>query len=139
MAHDFNLTKENCPTHASLITEKQLYELHEKGQWFFGLFVGSSQAGFVAIEKSNQATFYMGKLAVIPEVRHQGYGEKLVRFAADYAYNHDAQRLSIGTIHEHEVLKAWYKRLGFYETGIKKFAHLPFTVCFMEKELNLNL
>jgi diamine N-acetyltransferase len=135
VARDLNLTKENCPTHASFTTDKQLFELYEKGLWFFGLFENGNQTGFVAIEKVDIATCYMEKLAVLPAVRHKGYGEKLVRFSADFAARQGALKLSIGTIHEHGVLKEWYKKLGFTETGLKKFAPLPFTVCFMEKEL----
>jgi hypothetical protein len=36
---------------------------------------------------------------------------------------------------EHSVLKRWYLGLGFRETELTKFAHLPFVVCFMEKKL----
>ena len=135
VANDFNLTKENCPTHPSFISDKQLFELHERGLWFFGLFVNENQTGFVAVEKSDATTYYMEKLAVVPNARHSGYGETLVRYTADFAAGKGASKLSIGTIHEHSVLKEWYKTLGFVETGLKKFNHLPFTVCFMEKDL----
>lgn len=43
--------------------------------------------------------------------------------------------LSIGIINENKVLKQWYSSFGFNETGFKKFPHLPFTVCFMEKKI----
>ena len=33
------------------------------------------------------------------------------------------------------LLKNWYMSYGFRETGTKAFPHLPFTVCFMEKEI----
>jgi ribosomal protein S18 acetylase RimI-like enzyme len=138
VARDLKLTKDNCPSHTSFITEKQLFESHDKGLWFFGLFVNNNQSGFVAVEKGNTTTYYMEKLAVLPAVRHQGYGEKLVHFVADFAARQGALKLSIGTIHEHVILKEWYKKLGFTETGLKKFAHLPFTVCFMEKDLRVS-
>ena len=35
-----------------------------------------------------------------------------------------------------EELKSWYRRRGFHETGKREFKHLPFVVCFMEKNLN---
>jgi diamine N-acetyltransferase len=133
VARDFDLTKENCPTHPSLVTFDQLMELHREGLRFFGLFVDMAQFGFVAVERGYDTVYYMEKLAVLPQSRHKGYGEQLVRFAVDYAAKQGAERLSIGTIHEHIVLKNWYQSLGFVETGIKKFDHLPFTVCFMEK------
>ena len=46
-----------------------------------------------------------------------------------------AKKLSIGIIYEQKVLKDWYKDIGFRETGIRKFEHLPFTVGFMEIDL----
>lgn len=75
----------------------------------------------------------MEKLAVLPEYRHKNYGAELVRFVFDYIRNRGGQKLSIGIIDEHTVLKYWYKELGFKEIGTQVFNHLPFTVCFMEK------
>jgi diamine N-acetyltransferase len=43
--------------------------------------------------------------------------------------------ISIGIIDEHTVLKQWYRKLGFTEVNRKKYDHLPFTVCSMEKRL----
>jgi diamine N-acetyltransferase len=135
VAKDFNLTRENCPTHASFTTDEQLDALHKKGLQFFGLFVNGEQLGFVATEKGEENTYYMEKLAVLPGTRRLGYGEQLVNFAAEFASCQGASKLSIGTIHEHVVLKEWYQKQGFVEIGLKKFGHLPFTVCFMEKDL----
>jgi len=39
-------------------------------------------------------------------------------------------------INESTILKNWYKKLGFRETGTKNFEHLPFTVCFMDMNLS---
>jgi len=44
-------------------------------------------------------------------------------------------RASFGIVNEQEVLKSWYKGLGFTEKETRSYPHLPFTVCFMEKEL----
>lgn len=33
------------------------------------------------------------------------------------------------------TLVRWYERQGFSITGTRKFAHLPFVVCFMEKSV----
>jgi hypothetical protein len=37
----------------------------------------------------------------------------------------------IGIIAAHEILKAWYERLGFVEKETRTFAHLPFDVKYM--------
>ena len=133
VAVEFNLNKENCPTHPSLVTLKQLTEMKRKGLKLFGLFDGDAQIGFVAVEKKKHKVYNLEKLAVLPEYRHKGYGGKLMEFAEAYVKNAGGEKLSIGIINEHTVLKKWYEVKGFQETAITKFAHLPFTVCFMEK------
>jgi len=135
VAVEFNLTKDNCPTHSSLVTLKQLNEMKRKGLKLFGLFEGDAQVGFVAVEKKKHKVFNLEKLAVLPEHRHKGYGGKLVEFSEEYVKNTDGEKLSIGIINEHAVLKKWYEGKGFKETSVVKFEHLPFTVCFMEKTL----
>jgi diamine N-acetyltransferase len=136
VAEEFGLTKENCPTHPSFITTEKLVEARSKGLKFYGYFEGDSQAGFVAVEKGSPELFYMERLAVLPGCRHKGYGFKLVRHVLGYAGGSGGKKLSIGIIDEHTVLKNWYKQIGFRETGTKKFPHLPFTVCFMEIDLD---
>ncbi len=132
VAVEFGLTRENCPTHPSFTSVKQLRELKDKGLRFFGLFLGDRQVGFVAIEKADDNLYYMEKLAVLPGHRHKACGTSLVRFVLDYVRDRDGKTLSIGIIDEHTVLKNWYKKFGFKEITIQKFPHLPFTVCFME-------
>jgi ribosomal protein S18 acetylase RimI-like enzyme len=93
------------------------------------------QVGFVAIEKADDKVYYLDKLAVLPEYRHKGYGGKLVEFVSNFVKKHNGQKVSLGMINESTVLKKWYQKLGFKETGTQSFEHLPFTVCFMEKSL----
>ena len=115
IAKEFNLTRDNCPTHPSFVTIRQLTELKKKGLYFFGGFLGEIQVGFVALEKADEALYYLEKLAVLPDYRHQDYGQKLVEFAVDYVRSHNGEKISIGTINEHTILKNWYKKLGFRE------------------------
>lgn len=135
VALEFNLTRKNCPTHPSFVTVRQLNELRRRGLKLFGLFLGDTQIGFVAVEKADKSLFYIEKLAILLEHRHNGYGKKLMEFALEYIKVNGGKKVSIGIIDEHIVLKNWYRELGFEVTTTKKFAHLPFTVCFMEKEI----
>jgi GNAT superfamily N-acetyltransferase len=134
VAEEFSLTIENCPTHPFFVTIQQLKVLKAKGVRLFGLFLSADQVGFVAVERANETLYYMEKLAVLPEYRHKGYSTKLVAFVLDYVRNGGGQRLSIGIIDEHKVLKDWYGKLGFVEISTTKFPHLPFTVCFMGRD-----
>ena len=135
VAKEFNLTRENAGTHPFFSTRKQLIELHKKAA-FFGLYVNGKQEGFVAVEKAEGGTYFMGRLAVIPRLRHQGYGRKLVEFTLNFAKQNGGAKVALGMIDEQRILKDWYKTLGFAQTGTRRFEHLPFTVCFMEYDLS---
>ena len=134
VALEFGLNERNCPTHPSLITLDKLLGLNKKAR-LFGLFLNSVQVGFVAVEKADDALYYMDKLAVLPEYRHKGRGRKLVGFVLGEVKKRKGEKVALGMIDESAVLKNWYQQLGFKEVGTKNFKHLPFAVCFMEKSL----
>ncbi|MBM4446110.1 MAG: GNAT family N-acetyltransferase [Chloroflexi bacterium] len=134
VALEFGLNERNCPTHPSFVALDKLLELKKKAR-LFGLFLNSVQVGFVAVEKADDALYYMDKLAVLPEYRHRGYGRKLVGFVLGEVKKHKGEKVALGMIDESAVLKNWYQQLGFKKVGTKNFEHLPFTVCFMEKSL----
>jgi ribosomal protein S18 acetylase RimI-like enzyme len=135
VADEFNLTPDNCPTHPSFITFDALLKLNKRGTKFFGTFIDEMQIGFIAVEKSDDGLYFIEKLAVAPPHRHKGYGKTLVQFAMEFIRNSMGKKISIGIINDHTVLKNWYKGFGFEEVSTRKYDHLPFTVCFMEKEL----
>ena len=133
VAFEFNLTRKNCPTHPSFMTTRRLREDRNKGVKFFGLFLGDRQIGSIAVEKADASLYYVERLAVLPEYRHRGYGAQLMEFVFNYIKANGGTKVSIGIIDEQIILKNWYKSMGFKEMSTKQFAHLPFTVCFMEK------
>lgn len=135
VAAAFNLTIENCPTNAAFTTPEQLQQLLERGGKLFGWYDNNKPIGIVAIEHAGEGIYYLEKLAVLPEYRHRGYGRKLVDFVYSYVKAKRGERISIGIIDENSLLKEWYKEQGYVETGKKEFNHLPFTVCFMEREI----
>ncbi len=141
VADEFKLTEENCPTHPSFITYEKLKELKEKGLRFFGLFEENifnenKQVGLIAIEKADDTLYYLEKLAVIPGYRNKGYGKKLMDFAFDFIKSEEGKFVSIAIIDKSKILKKWYMDYGFIEREKKDFQKLPFTVCFLEKEIN---
>jgi len=135
VARDFGLTRENNPGHPAFITFSQLAALKDRGWHLFGLFAGEEQVGFEALGPPENGACGLEKLAVLPRYRHHGYGRALVSFALDWAVLQKAERLELSLINENRVLKNWYIDLGFVETSVKTFAHLPFTVCFMAYDL----
>jgi len=135
VARDFGLTKENCPSNGAFIEIGRLVADKEKGNKMFGLFVGNKQIGFVSIENKNSSVYEMEKLSVLPSYRHLGYGKVLMDYVKEYVKIINAKSVMIGIIDENTILKKWYSTYGFVETGKRIFAHLPFTVCFMEIKL----
>ena len=136
VAIEMNLDVENCPTNPAFISFADLKKLKEEGVETFGLFYQDRQVGFVAVEKASDTLYYMEKLAVLPEYRHRGFGKRLMDFVFDHVKQQDGNTVSIGIINESSVLKNWYSNYGFVETGIRRFEHLPFVVCFMEKKVD---
>jgi diamine N-acetyltransferase len=135
VADEFKLTPGNCPSHPSFITIDRLFELKKTGIHLFGLFEDDLQAGFIAVEQSGGGRFFIEKLAVLPRCRHRGHGSGLMEHAFEFIRGKKGRVISIGIIDGHVVLKQWYKSFGFAETGTRRFDHLPFTVCFLEKAL----
>ncbi len=138
VVHEFGLTKENCPTNNAFITHETLRsQLNEKREFYY--FVeNEALAGFIAIEHSSRdkSIFYIEKVAVHPDFRHQGIGKQLMDFASNRIKELGGQKISIGLINAHVVLKKWYKYQDFEEVEVKSLSHLPFDICMMEKKVN---
>lgn len=136
VADEYNLTPGNAPTHPSNLSVTSLIEAVRKGAVFYGLQIHGKTIGCIGIEKSPEAhKYYIEKLSVLPEKRHNGYGKMLMDIACEKILQNDGKLISIGIINENIILKNWYLRYGFNEKALKRFEHLPFEVCFMEKEI----
>ncbi len=138
VAEEFSLTKENCPTNNGFISTQELKAQLTENREFYYKEEKGVEAGFIAIERSqrNPAVFYIEKVAVLPEFRHQGTGKELMDFATNRILELQGKAISIGIINSNTGLKEWYEKQGFTVCEIKSYAHLPFEVCLMEKQLN---
>ena len=135
---DFGITKDNCPSHNAFIDDETLKSKLIVDREFYQLEINGSSIGFIAIEKSKseKGTFYIEKVAVHPDFRHDGLGKQLMDFATKMIMALGGKRISIGVIDSNTKLKKWYNNQGYIETGVKVFDHLPFNVCFMDKRLD---
>ena len=132
VAEQFGLTRENCPKHTSFIP---IYFLETQMNWgwhMFALCSGERIVGYISLSKENDNTFELHNLAVLPELRHNGYGKMLLDYAKDKVKLLGGSKIKIGIIEESTVLKNWYIANGFVHTGTKKFDHLPFTSGYLE-------
>ena len=88
-----------------------------------------------ALKRKDGALFYLEKLAVLPHARRRGLGRALVEHCAQAARRAGGERLSIGVMYENRALVRWYEQASFVRVGTRTFPHLPFLVCFMERDL----
>ncbi|MGI6254293.1 MAG: GNAT family N-acetyltransferase [Acutalibacter sp.] len=135
VAREFGLTKENCSTHTSFLPWERFRKAWVEQQIMGCLELEGCLVGFVSLQYEGDGAFELKHLAVLPQYRHLGYGEKMVRWVERQAVQQGGVLLKAGIIEESKVLKEWYCSLGFYETGTKHFPQLPFTVGFLEKRL----
>lgn len=137
VADEFHLTKENCPGHTAFIALEKLKIKYDSGECMYIYYADSVPVGFFSLKQLDIETWELDHLAVLPEYRHRGIGKKLLKFAEKTIQAQNGKLLKIGIMEENVKLKQWYMRNGFLSTGTKRFAHLPFTVGFMEKRINL--
>ena len=135
VAGKFALTVDNCPNFAGFNAKERVEADFEKGLRYFILEEDGAACGCVALEKAEPDSCYLGRLAVLPEHRNNGYGQALVNHLLEQGRKMGIRRVEIGLISKHRKLKKWYKKFGFVQKSTKKFDHLPFIVAFMYKEL----
>lgn len=135
VAECFGLTQENAPRYPSNCTDNWIRHDMARGIMYFAIETENQIAGCVACEHANPKTFYLERLAVLPEYRQKGLGKALVNQVLSKAGELGADCVSIGIIYEHTELKSWYKKIGFVEGESKKFLNLPFLVTFMSNKL----
>jgi ribosomal protein S18 acetylase RimI-like enzyme len=137
VASDFGLSIDNCPTNPAFINTEKLQNLLSESRELYLLYENSEAHGFVAIEKASDepGVYFIEKVAVLPDFRHRGLGKQIMEFAQERILQSGGNIASIAIIDENTRLKNWYRSLNFQETSTKKFDHMPFTVCFMKKQL----
>ncbi|MDO7789078.1 GNAT family N-acetyltransferase [Desulforamulus aquiferis] len=133
-AENFGLNEKNAPTNGAFINETTLFNIFKDAKTF-GVYLGTVPIGFFALKHAKLGTYYLEKLCILPNYRHNGYGKDILNYCEQYVLKNRGVRISIGIINENSILKEWYINNGYYEIETKKIGHLPFTVCLMNKEL----
>ena len=135
VADRLGLTPENCPKHPSNCVASWIEASIARGIQYYVYESNHEMVGCVALEKVDEETCYLERLAVLPRFQKQGIGSTLLNHFFDEAMKLEVKRVSIGTIAENKELTKWYEKHGCVRGATKTFAHLPFTVLFIEKKL----
>jgi diamine N-acetyltransferase len=140
VAKEFDLTEESAPSNAAFTTFENLSKHLQNGLTLFGMFIGTSIVGCVAIKQAKQkeAVYYIERLAVAPENRHCGYGGQLLSFAIERIAISGGTKASIGLMDNNDRLKKWYSTKGFVQHDCRRIEHLPFKVCFMSMDVAMH-
>jgi len=132
VADEFNITIQNAPTNPAFLAINKLEESVNQNVNYFIYIEEDKIVGCVGIQPGkNDDEYYIERLGVLPDYRHRGIGRKLLEYSIQEIKKRNCGKISIGIINENKELKEWYQTHGFQELGIKRFDHLPFTVCFM--------
>ncbi len=136
VAHRFDLNEENCPTHPSNCNVEWVLKAMDEGARYFILYDDARPCGCAALAHPKPDVCYIQRLSILPQVRHRGLGEVLVRYLAREARELGAKHVKIALIATHTELKDWYAALGFaIEKESATIENLPFKVTFMSMAL----
>lgn len=135
VAKRFSLTRQNCPKHPSNCEDGWIEDELLKGVNYFISELDGVPSGSVGILRNEPNNSYLMRLGVLPEYRNRGLGRRLVNFALDKLREEGTKTVEIGVISDQIELIEWYESFGFHVSSRKNFAHLPFEVTFMTKEL----
>ena len=137
VADELGFTRENAPRFTAFATDDtrlQYQFLVEHKPMYVYLHEGKI-VGYYSLAMLDNGSVELNNLSVLPEFRHLGIGEKLVKDAIEKAKSFDKEKMELGIVEENTKLRMWYERLGFIHTGTKKFDFFPFTCGYMEMKL----
>ncbi|WP_018614219.1 GNAT family N-acetyltransferase [Segetibacter koreensis] len=97
--------------------------------------------------KKEREHLYLGMLTVAPNVQAKGIGKLLLKAAEEKAIKEGCKSIVMTVITSRHELINWYKRHGYYETGLRqpfpkdeKFGKpkLPLEFMILQKDISMN-
>lgn len=131
----FGITAENNPHYPVYWEVGDVARAVARPAQLLGVEVDAALVGcaFAGPSRRREGCWELRHLAVIPEFRHRGIGEALIRAAVECAAADGADVLRIGIVAENLRLSQWYARLGFRVVSRgESYPPLPFTVDRLE-------
>lgn len=137
VAGEFGFTIENAPRFTAFATTEERLNWHLVGEHrpMYAFYDQGTIVGYYSLLLQDNNECELNNLCVIPEYRHKGIGEELLKNAFKVAQELKCIKINIGIVEENKVLRKWYESFGFVHTGTQKFDFFPFTCGYMEKNL----
>ncbi len=137
VADEFGITAENAPRFTAFATSEERLYWHMDGEHrpMFLFCDHDVICGYYSILLQENGECELSNLAVLPEYRHKGIGQKLLEHSYETAREKGCTVLNIGIVEENTVLRKWYERYGAIHTGTQKYDFFPFTCGTMKKYL----
>jgi predicted N-acetyltransferase YhbS len=92
----------------------------EKGE-FLVAEDDAGMAGVVYVEPRGSERSYLGLLSIDPTRQRSGLGSRLMAAAEDHARRKGVRFMDLRIVNLREELPAFYRRLGYVETGTDEF------------------
>ena len=137
VADDLGFTAENAPRFTAFATDENRlqYQYFEEHRPMYVFEKDGRIIGYYSLAILSDDEIELNNLAVLPDQRHNGVGEKLLEDCFSRARERGANKVKIGIVEENKILRKWYESFGFVHTGSVKYDFFPFTCGYMEKEV----
>lgn len=137
VADEFGFTVENASRFTAFATTEGRLDWHMNGEHrpMYVYVENDVIVGYYSLLLHENEECELNNVCVLPEYRHKGIGEKLMKHAFKIAEGLGCKKVNIGIVEENTVLKEWYVSQGFIHIGTQKFDFFPFTCGYMEKAI----
>ncbi len=137
VADELGFTAENAPRFTAFATTEDRLNWHLNGEYrpMYVYYDNGVIVGYYSLLLQENQECELNNVCVLPEYRHKGIGEELLKHAFETAEKLGCMKMNIGIVEENVVLRKWYESYGFVHTGTQKFDFFPFTCGYMEKVL----
>lgn len=137
VADEFGFTQENAPRFTAFATTSNRLRWHLMGEHrpMYAYYENDKIIGYYSLLRLENHACELNNVCVLPEYRHRGIGEELLKHAFESVMKIGCTKINIGIVEENVVLRKWYETFGFIHTGTQKFDFFPFTCGYMEKAL----
>lgn len=95
-------------------------EMREKPDALFLMWVehpNLDPIGCVCLEPVDSETWYLGSLAIDPQVQNGGRGKKLLHTAEEWIKERGGKKVRMSVVNVRDTLISWYERRGYKLTG----------------------